>query len=75
MNIAVTGALVGLAIGLLIFIGDFMVMRSNLKEREERLKRRIGFNPTEKRRMSSLAFFCLVVMPPAFAYGFWAMMG
>jgi hypothetical protein len=71
MHIALQGALVGFGLGLLIWIADVSVLRAAVKERFKRTKRNGELNPTEKKRISSLAFFCLVVMPVVFAFFAW----
>ena len=70
MHPAVEGALYGIGIGLFLVGAEYLMLRSSVKERAERLKRKAEFDVTERRRISSMTRFALL-LPIAFALGFW----
>jgi hypothetical protein len=70
MHPALEGLLVGLAIAVVLVGAEFLLLRKAAAERAERFKTRIEFDDTQRRRIASLARFC-VFIPPAFAIAFW----
>jgi hypothetical protein len=70
MHPAVEGALYGAGIGAFLVGAEYLLLRSSVKERADRLKRAPEFDVTERRRISSMTRFALV-LPVAFALGFW----
>lgn len=75
MHMAVTGALVGLAIGLLLLAGDYLMLRQAARERAKKQhKTVIEFDGSERSRIRSLASFC-VILPLALAAAFWVIWG
>jgi GTP cyclohydrolase I len=73
MNDAITGALVGLGIAVFLFIFDYMMIKKSAAERAKRNHQTVVvLDSTEKKRISSLMRFCLV-LPPAFAFAFWVL--
>jgi hypothetical protein len=74
MNVAIQGALWGLGIGAFLVFAEYLLLNSAVRERAERFKRKAEFDITERRRMSSITRFA-VLLPPAFALAFWIMWG
>ncbi len=74
MHIALTGALVGLGAALFIFVIDYMLSRSLVKENSKQRVSRPELVGNEKRRVASLARFC-ILLPAVFALAFWMIWG
>jgi hypothetical protein len=77
MQMAITGALVGLAVAVLMYSIDFTTLRSQAKERAKRQHKKDGFyefDVSEQRRLNSVIRFCFFV-PPAFALAAWMIWG
>ncbi len=70
MHPAIEGALVGTGIALFLVAAEYFLLRQAVNQRAERLKRKAEFDVTERRRMTSMTRFALV-LPFAFALGFW----
>ncbi|MBV8032933.1 MAG: hypothetical protein JO035_15575 [Betaproteobacteria bacterium] len=70
MHPAVTGALAGLGLAVVIFVLDYMMVSRHAAERAARYKKKAELDPTEKKALSSL-FWYLLLMPPAGAFLFW----
>jgi hypothetical protein len=70
MHIAVTGALTGLGVAVIVLVGDFVTVRRNAAERAKRWNKPMALDPTERKGLASLARLCLL-LPPAFALVFW----
>ena len=70
MHPAIQGALVGLAVGAFLVITEYLLLRKDVKERADKLKRVAQFDQTERRRMNSMFRFSLF-LPFAFALAFW----
>ena len=70
MNFAIQGALVGLGVALFLVAAEYLLLRKAVKERAEKLKRKVEFDQTERGRVLSMMRFSLV-LPPAFALAFW----
>jgi hypothetical protein len=70
MHPALHGALVGAGVGLFLVAAEYLLLRKTVSDRAERLKRKAEFDVTERRRISSLTRFALI-LPVAFALGFW----
>jgi hypothetical protein len=75
MNVALEGALVGLAIAAILLLGDYMMLRKMAAERAKKHhKTLVEFDSTERSRLRSLAAFC-VILPPVLALAFWMIWG
>ena len=74
MPIALTGALVGVALALFLFIAEYLMLRSSVAERAQRLHRKPEFDQTERKRIMTLLRFC-VFIPPVFALFAWIIWG
>jgi hypothetical protein len=74
MSIALTGALIGAGIAACLLALEYAGLRAGASDRVRGRDRKRGFNATERKRMISLAGFCLFI-PPAFAGAFWLLWG
>jgi hypothetical protein len=75
MNIFLQGALTGLAIGLLLLVGDYMVLSRQAKERAVKQHKTVAeFDGAERSKIRSLAMFC-VILPAVLAVAFWMIWG
>jgi hypothetical protein len=70
MHPAVEGALIGTGVGLFLVGAEYLLLRKAVNERADKLKRKAEFDVTERRRISSMTRFA-VILPFAFAIGFW----
>ncbi len=70
MHPGIKGALIGAGIGFFLVATEYLLLRKAVNERAERFKRKAEFDVTERRRMTSMTRFALV-LPFAFAVGFW----
>jgi hypothetical protein len=74
MNPILQGALIGLAIGVVLVLFEFMMLNKEVNERAKKFNRKAEFDVTERRRMATITrFACL--LPIAFAAGFWLIWG
>lgn len=74
MNPAIHGALIGLGIGAFLLLAEYVLLSKAVSERAKKLNRKAEFDITEKRRISSMTRFVLV-LPVAFALVFWWVWG
>ena len=75
MNVALQGALVGLAIAAVLFLGDYVMLRKMAAERAKKHhKTLVEFDSTEVARLRSVATFC-VILPLGLAVAFWLIWG
>lgn len=74
MNMALTGALTGAGVALLLFVAEYLAVRKEAGERARRKNQKLELDDAERRRMASNARFCLFI-PPAFAAFFWLIWG
>jgi hypothetical protein len=74
MHPAVEGALIGLAIGAVLVLFEYLMLSRDVNERAKRYNRKAEFDVTERRRMTTIARFA-AILPIAFAAGFWLMWG
>jgi hypothetical protein len=70
MHPAIQGALIGAAIGFLLVAAEYLLLRKGVNDRAARLNRKAELDVTERRRISSMTRFALL-LPAAFALGFW----
>ena len=71
---ALQGALVGLAIGVVLVLFEFMMLNKEVNERAKKFNRKAEFDVTERRRMATITRFACI-LPIAFAAGFWLIWG
>ena len=74
MPVAVEGALVGLALGVVLVFFEWYMLKKDVKERGERLHRKLEMDEMEKRRINTVLRFSLL-LPAGFALGFWIIWG
>ena len=74
MHIAVQGALWGLGLGVFLVMIEYMFVKKAVEERAVEKHQKPEFDPTDKKRISSILNFALF-LPPAFAIGFWLIWG
>jgi len=74
MNITLAGALVGTVVALSLVVADYLTLRARAAERSRGRRRKFELNATERRRIASIARFCVFV-PPVFAGVFWLLWG
>ena len=70
MHPAIQGALWGLGVGALLVITEYLLLSKDVSERAKKLHREAQFDQTERRRMTSMTRFALI-LPFAFAAAFW----
>ena len=74
MQVAIEGAFVGLGVALFLLAAEYLLLKKAVNERAVRLKRKVEFGQTERARILSMARFS-VLLPAAFALGFWIVGG
>lgn len=74
MHPAIEGALIGAGVGFFLVGTEYLLLRKAVNERAQRLKRKVEFDITERRRMTSMTRFALL-LPVGFAAGFWMLWG
>ena len=57
---ALQGALVGLAIGVVLVLFEFMMLNKEVNERAKKFNRKAEFDVTERRRMSTITRFAFI---------------
>ena len=70
MHPAMEGALIGAGVGFLLVATEYLLLNKAVNERARRFKRKAEFDITERRRMTSMTRFA-VLLPIGFALGFW----
>ncbi len=70
MHPAIEGALIGAGVALFLVGAEYLLLKRAVNERAQRYKRKAEFDVTEKRRMSSMWRFA-ILLPIGFALGFW----
>jgi hypothetical protein len=74
MHPALQGALIGLAIGVVLTVVEYLFVKKAVEERAVARHKKPEFDPTDKKRITSILNFSLF-LPPAFAIGFWLIWG
>ncbi len=74
MPVYVEGALIGLAIGVVLVFVEYHMLKKDLKERGIRLHKTLEMDEMEKRRIMTVLRFSLL-LPIGFAVGFWIVWG
>ena len=70
MHPALYGALIGVAAAVVLVAAEYALLRSAANQRAAKRRVKAEFDPTERKRMISLARFS-VLLPPLFAFLFW----
>jgi hypothetical protein len=74
MNPVIEGALIGLGIGALLVIFEYLMLSQQVNERAKKLNRKADFDITERRRMTTILRFA-AILPFGFAAAFWLIWG
>jgi hypothetical protein len=74
MNPILEGALIGLALGFVLVGAEYLLLSSAARERAKVLHREAKLEEMERRRISSMARFS-VLLPFLFAFFFWLIWG
>jgi hypothetical protein len=74
MQAALNGLMVGFGLGALLLLFEFVMLNKAVTERAKKYNRKPEFDVTDRRRMHSILRFALV-LPIAFAGGFWLIWG
>jgi len=74
MHPALQGALIGLGIGAVLVVIEYLFVKKAVDERAVARHQKPEFDPTDKKRIRSIFNFALF-LPPAFAIGFWLIWG
>ncbi len=70
MHPALEGLLVGAGLAALLLFGEYYLQRKAAVERAQQTKRAVHLDADQRKRISSMARFCLFI-PPAFAVFYW----
>lgn len=74
MHPALQGFLTGLVIAVVLLALEYLFVKKAVEERAQLHHRKPEFEPTDTKRIKSLATF-VVFLPPALALGFWLVWG
>jgi len=74
MHPALQGALIGFAIGAVLVFFEYAMINKAVNERAKKYNRKAEFDMTDRRRMATILRFGLI-LPAAFALGFWWIWG
>ena len=74
MPVALEGALIGLALGAVLTVFEWYALKKAVEERGKRMHRKLEMDEMEKRRISTVLRFSLL-LPAGFALGFWIIWG
>jgi hypothetical protein len=74
MHPALQGALIGLGIGAVLVFFEFIFISKAVNERAKKLNRKAEFDQAERKRMSTIMRFSLM-LPVGFALVFWWVWG
>ena len=74
MNPVIQGALIGLGIGVFLFIFEYMALSKAVNERAKKYNKKPEFDITEKRRMAMVRNF-IPILDGGFALAFWIIWG
>lgn len=72
MHPALEGLLIGAILAVVLLGAEYWLQRKEAVERAQRLKRAATLDDDQRRRISSMARFCIFI-PPAFAVAWWLM--
>lgn len=74
MHPALQGALVGLGIGVVLLVFEYMALSKQVNERAKKYNKAPQFDVTEKRRLATIRNFVPILII-GFALGFWMIWG
>jgi len=72
MQQALEGLIIGAILAAVLLGAEYWLQRKEAVERAQRLKRAAVLDDDQRRRISSMARFCIFI-PPAFAVAWWLM--
>ena len=70
MHPALEGLIVGAALAAILLGAEYYLQRKEAVDRAKRLKRAAALDGDQRRRISAMARFCILI-PPAFAVAWW----
>lgn len=73
MHPALKGLLIGLAIGFVLIVFEYMAAQKNAAERAKKMARKQELDQDEKVRIRNIMTFGIFVIPPLSAGIFWLM--
>jgi hypothetical protein len=74
MHIGMQGALWGLAVGAILLLVEYMVVKKTVEERAVQKHQKPQFDAQDRARVKAVLSFALF-LPPAFALGAWLIWG
>lgn len=74
MHPALEGLLIGAALAAILLGAEYYLQHKMARERAEQLKRPYALDDDQRRRISTMARFS-VLIPPGFAIAWWLMFG
>lgn len=74
MPVALQGALIGLLLGIVLTVFEWYALKKSAEERSKRLHKKIEMDEMERRRVTTVLRFSLL-LPPGFALAFWIVGG
>ncbi|HEY3075368.1 MAG TPA: hypothetical protein VGJ74_09355 [Burkholderiales bacterium] len=74
MHPALQGALIGLGLGAVLTLFEYIMLSKAANERAKKFNRKAEFDMTDRARMSTIMRFALV-LPVGFAFVFWWVWG
>ena len=74
MNMALQGALVGLGLGIILVVTEYLFVKKAVQERATPSNPKPEFDGSDRNRIKSVVGFS-IFLPPALALGFWLIWG
>jgi hypothetical protein len=72
MHPALEGLIIGAILAAVLLAAEYWLQRKEAIDRAQRLKRAVALDEDQRRRISTMARFCIFI-PPAFALAWWLM--
>jgi hypothetical protein len=72
MQAALEGLIIGAILAAVLLGAEYYLQRKEAVDRAQRLKRAVELDADQRRRISTMARFCIFI-PPAFAVAWWLM--
>jgi hypothetical protein len=72
MHPAVEGLIIGAILAAVLLGAEYWLQRKEAIDRAQRLKRAVALDEDQRRRIATMARFCIFI-PPAFALAWWLM--
>lgn len=74
MHPALKGLLVGIAVGAVLLIFEYLAAQKSSAERAKKMAKKQELNQDERARLRNMTTFGLLILPPLFAAIFWLTM-